>query len=250
MAATAVGPAKPSDTPAAGELEFEEVGIDDGEGIDLPPVVESSDELAMELPGDEPAEPVAAAANAEPDVEAELALDDDLELSLDLNAPAEAAVDDIAAVVEDVAPDASEKISGGKSEDPLGELDPADDFLSFDPADEPELEPAKAEQPPAAVPDDGTLGFELEDPKTSGDSAEEVDELGFTLEDLEETPALPEPASEANGEDVEFEVAEPEPPPAKKGKPASETGAKVKLGEEKAPGGASDMSRFMKELGL
>jgi predicted component of type VI protein secretion system len=252
VAATTVAPAKPSDTPVAGELEFEEVGIDDGDGIDLPPVPESSDEAGTELPVAEAAEPAGEVADAEPALDAELALDDDLDLSLAFDESAEAAGDDVAAVVED-APAEPAAAQSAKSDDPLGELEPADEILSFELADEP-AESAKAEEPAAASLDDGALGFELEDPKLSGDSSEgAADELGFTLEDLEEPPVMPEPASEANGEDIEFEVAEPEPEPApapaKKGKPAPEA-AKVKLGEEPTSGGESDMSRFMKELGL
>ena len=142
--------------------------------------------------------------------------------------------------------------------DALPDIEPTEDNLSFDLTDEPAAPAAKAESPAELSLDDGDLGFELEATLDPAPAEEDAggDDLGFTLEDLEESPAeMAAPKDDEAGEQDEalaFDLAEPEPEPApaKAGTKKADTAGKVPLGEEKAPGGDSEMSRFMKELGL
>ena len=122
-------------------------------------------------------------------------------------------------------------------------------------------EPAPAAKKPADSLDDlldDDLGFDLKD--LAEPAAEEAgsgdagDDLGFTLEDLEEPPAeaAPEeaPAAEAADDTLTFDLSDADSPDASTDKGGKDAGSKLKLGEEKGPAGDSEMSRFMKELGL
>ena len=229
---------KPSDTPAAGELEFEEIGPDDDSGFGLPSQVDVKDE---------------AADNA-------FAVDDDMAIDFDLDdaaappaAAAPAATDDVMSF------DLLDEAGDNAPHDALPDLAPADDILAFTPA-KPSASPAAAA--PAEISlDDGDLGFEIADmPEPANPATEELDDLGFTLEDLQESPASPAADStldkEAEDELLSFELAEPEPEPEPEVKPAvakavaKKADNKVRLGEEKPSGADAGVSSFMKELGL
>lgn len=191
--------------------------------------------------------------------------------------------------------------------DALGDLDAEDDFLTFDLDDAPaKAAPAQeSAQASAATPDDAStaepadafdaapvddlsfddldLAFDIKDdppagkkPNAMAAEIEEVDELGFTLEDLDTPIAMKDPdepamnGAEDNGEEeeeaLEFELADPEPPKPAAKAPAAKApvakvaagnstakksdSSKVPLGEEKPSGGDAGASAFMKELGL
>ncbi len=250
---------KPSDTP--GELEFEEFSAEDLAELDMPAAHADSDgDLAAPLENEESA-PVEAAAAGGDEV---MSLDDDLGMEFNLDDLADAPAEEAPAAEADdmLSFEAVEDVPAA-TEDALPGLGADDELAAFDLSDEPAAPAAKAEAGKAADPLDGLLDdvgaeFDLNDLAEPAAAEEDAgDDLGFTLEDLEETPAE-EPAVQAAAVEEEddamtFDLAgdasAPEPPATPAKKPAKDAG-KVPLGEEKPSGGESDMSSFMKELGL
>ena len=270
-----------TETSPAEELEFEDLESHDALDLDLP--LPADDDLTVDAAVDK----VDSSATVESAAELDdaLMLDDDAGLSFDeVTDTAPAAVLPPSGL-ESVPLESADDGAASPVGDDLAELGSSDDLLSFDLDDEPSFTATKDALPEVAL-DDDNLGFEIKDelPSSNGSSANgaasangapstsgaesEMDDLGFTLEDLEATPApvLEEShAVETNGEEeaLDFEIAEPEPPKAAAGKATAskasagkasakngEGGAKVPLGEERASGADSEMSRFMKELGL
>jgi pSer/pThr/pTyr-binding forkhead associated (FHA) protein len=248
---------KLSETPASGELEFEELGPEDGGDIELPAIVDVNDDLGSDSDDSEHGSKGVALGSADTGADDEFGLDDDLAMALDdLNDGAPAAAEAKPGAGEDLlAFEVTEDTDFQAAPDALPDIEPVSDDLSFDLVDEP-TEPAKSEAPTTAALDDGDLGFDLESlGEPASPAADDADDLGFTLEDLDETPAAaPAPAEPAksNGKDasLSFDVAEPKPAKAAAKKGTADPAAKVPLGEEKPSGGDSEMSRFMKELGL
>lgn len=246
--------ARPSDTP--GELEFEEFSVDDLAEFEMPAEVGSTSDDSGEnasIAAETPAPSAAAPAQAgSPAAEEEISFDDDLEMEFNL---------------DDLGGDASAEASPAAEEDGILSLDSAeptvtaaaadldDAIADFDLSDE----PAPAANKPADSLDDlldNDLGFDLKDlgePTADAGAGDAGDDLGFTLEDLEEPAAEvaeEAPAAEAADDTLTFDLSDAESPDADADKPAKDAGSKLKLGEEKGPGGDSEMSRFMKELGL
>jgi len=250
-ATTTTQPTKASDTPQVGGLEFEEIGSDDLGELDMPTAIDSKDDLAAAI---ESADQAIAAGGDD------LSLDDDLGMSFDLddtsNAPAAAAAEEI------VEFEVSEKSSAPDNDLAIPSLESDDELMSFD-LTEDSSTPAASGSVDALLDDD--LGFEAAPLSKSASPADDLaDELGFTLEDLEEPvlgpPALDDPPEDAEDVEMTFEIAEPDAPePAPKPAPkpavakpvAKDTAAtKVPLGEEKSSGGDAGMSAFLKDLGL
>ncbi|HVU86121.1 MAG TPA: FHA domain-containing protein [Pirellulales bacterium] len=263
--ATITQTAKPSDTP--GELEFEEFSVSDLAELDMPAEI-GSDESAEEAIADEAPAP-AQAASVAPAAAAdeEVSFDDDLSVEFDLNDLGEADLADgnLGAAPAEPASAAKEPngpapaVAAADSDDAVADFDLSDDSLSGDSLSEGSAPAAKKSADSLDDLLDDDLGFDLKDlgePAAAGtESGEAGDDLGFTLEDLEESPAeaAPEaaPAAEAADEDaMTFDLAESEVTAEGPDEPAKDAGSKLKLGEEKGPAGDSEMSRFMKELGL
>jgi hypothetical protein len=194
-----------------------------------------------------------------------MSLDDDLGVEFNLDDLAEAPADEAPGTVADdvLSFEAVEDAPTAAAEDALPGLDAGDELAAFDVSDEPAAPAGKALAAKGADPLDGLLDdvdaeFDLKDLAEPAATEEDAgDDLGFTLEDLEEPP-VEEPAAQAaadeDGDDaMTFDLAgdagEPEPPAPAAKKPVKDAG-KVPLGEEKPTGGESDMSSFMKELGL
>jgi FHA domain len=225
-----------SETPPSGELEFEDFGAEDLGELGLPPLVDAvSDDQNGHI---EKEALLADAAEASDDL---VALDDD----------------DFALAFEsgELPVPAAEAAEAAPVPDALSDKESDDDILSFDMTDEPALPAdADADADLASLLADDDAGFEVSGAgEPAAQPAEPEDDLGFTLEDLEDPPSLPaveEASEEEAGDLLSFEVAEPTPPKGHAKQTGSDKGAKVSLEEEKSSGENSDMSGFMKELGL
>ncbi len=266
-AATITQTAKPSDTP--GELEFEEFSVDDLAELDIPAAVGGGDDAEA----DEAVEVTAPAANASeaavadasaPTADEEVSFDDGLGVEFDLDelggdelgdAPAAEEDGDLSLDITEETSEAAPAVAAAETDDIVADFD-----LSEEAAPEAAPPANKAADSLDNLLDDD-LGFDLKDvgepAADTAESDEAADDLGFTLEDLEESPAeaAPEaaPAAEADeGADdaLTFDLAGAEASEESTDQPAKDAGSKLKLGEEQAGGGDSDMSRFMKELGL
>ncbi len=237
---------KVSDTP--GELEFEEFGADDLGELSLPDESSSAPTEALSTAG------LSAAASSDD----EFTLDDNMAVEFDLDETGPAPV--ASSEEEEVSLEFIEDAAAEKPAVDLPDLN-ADDDVAFD-LDAPAAGGGDA-MPEISLEDDNDLGFDMsafeeEEPKAAAPAAaaaEEGEELSFTLEDLEEGPSLDMPAAaEASSEEeVEaFEIVDEPKPAAKPAKAAAGKGdaAKVQLGQEKSSGKDSEMSAFMKELGL
>jgi pSer/pThr/pTyr-binding forkhead associated (FHA) protein len=226
-----------SETPPSGELEFEDFGSEDLGELGLPPLV---DAVADDQNGH--IEKEALLADAAESADDLMALDED-EFAMAFES-------------EELPAPTAEVAEAAPVPDALSDMESDDDILSFDMTDEPAALPAEADADLASLLADDDAGFEVSGAAESAPLLDEPeDELGFTLEDLEDSPPLPavEEAGESEeeaGDMLSFEVAEPTPPTNHAKQTGGDKGAKVSLEEEKSSGENSDMSGFMKELGL
>jgi hypothetical protein len=248
-------------------LEFEEFSVDDLAELDMPADADTESSEDASIAAESPTPAAAAPAQAaSPAAEEEISFDEDLGMEFNL--------DDLGGA--DLSDASAEESPAAQEEDGILSLDIAEEITASAAADLNDVvadfdlseEPAQAEQKSADSLDgllDDDLGFDIKDlgepAAEESNSSEAGDDLGFTLEDLEESPAAFDadeaapadaaPAAESAEDDtLTFDLADSDAADADTGTPAKDAGSKLKLGEEKGAGGDSEMSRFMKELGL